>query len=205
MPEAPARILAVTHDEYPDGTSGTPEPVVGAGRGEESRVHDEAEFAEYARDSWGALVRAAVFLGCSLSEAEDLAQTTLVRCYTSWDRVSGADNREAYVYRMLRNCLRDSRRRRWWGERPSDRVPETLAPDHTAAIDTADAVHRALAGLSQVSREVVVLRYFVQLTEQQTADVLDIPTGTVKSRLSRALARLAADHHLADLSEGTSS
>ena len=168
-------------------------------------MDDEAEFAEYARESWGTLVRAAVFLGCTVPEAEDLAQTTLVRCYTSWDRVATADNREAYVYRMLRNCLRDSKRRRWWAERPTERIPDSASPDRTAHVDTADAVHRAMEGLSRINREVVVLRYFVQLTEQQTADVLDIPTGTVKSRLSRALAQLAADHHLADLSEGTTS
>lgn len=167
-------------------------------------MDDEAEFAEYVRDSWGTLVRAAVFLGCSMSEAEDLAQTTLVRCYTAWDKVSGADNREAYVYRMLRNCLRDSRRRRWWGERPTEHLPDSASPDRTHQVDTADAVHRALDRLSRVNREVVVLRYFVQLTEQQTAEVLDVPTGTVKSRLSRALAQLAADHHLADLTEGRS-
>ncbi len=168
-------------------------------------MDDEAEFAAYARDNWGTLVRAAVFLGCSVSEAEDLAQTTLVRCYTSWDRVANADNREAYVYRMLRNCLRDSKRRRWWGERPTEHVPDTVSPDRTAHVDTADAVHRALDGLSRINREVVVLRYFVQLTEQQTADVLEVPAGTVKSRLSRALAQLAADHHLGDLPEGTTS
>lgn len=168
-------------------------------------MDDEAEFAEYARDNWGTLVRAAVFLGCSVPEAEDLAQTTLVRCYTAWDRVSTADNREAYVFRMLRNCLRDSKRRRWWGERPTERVPDTPSADGTIHVDTADAVQRALGGLSRINREVVVLRYFVQLTEQQTADVLDVPTGTVKSRLSRALAQLAGDHHLADLTEGTTS
>jgi len=168
-------------------------------------LDDEAEFAEYARDNWGTLVRAAVFLGCTMSEAEDLAQTTLVRCYTAWEKVASADNREAYVYRMLRNCLRDSKRRRWWGERPTERLPDSASPDRTHHVDTADAVHRALDGLSRINREVVVLRYFVQLTEQQTADVLDVPTGTVKSRLSRALAQLAADHHLADLTEGTTS
>ena len=172
---------------------------------ERGAVDDEAEFAEWARDNWGTLVRAAVFLGCTLPEAEDLAQTTLVRCYTAWERVSNADNREAYVYRMLRNCLRDSKRRRWWAERPTERIPDSASPDRTTHVDTADAVHRAMEGLSRINREVLVLRYFVQLTEQQTADVLDVPTGTVKSRLSRALAQLAADNHLADLTEGSTS
>ena len=81
----------------------------------------------------------------------------------------------------------------------------TPPPDRTTHVDTADAVHRAMEGLSRINREVLVLRYFVQLTEQQTADVLDVPAGTVKSRLSRALAQLAADNHLADLTEGSTS
>ncbi|MDO9455351.1 SigE family RNA polymerase sigma factor [Nocardioides sp.] len=163
--------------------------------------HD-ADYAAYVRESWSTLVRSAVFLGCSLHEAEDLAQTTLVRCYTAWPTVAAADNRAAYVYRMLLNCLRDSKRRRWWGERPSERLPESRTSatrDVTADVDTADAVHRALAGLTKINRDVVVLRYFTGLSEQQTAEVLDIPTGTVKSRLSRSLAQLAADDHLAEL------
>jgi len=163
----------------------------------------ESDFADYAREAWGSLVRSAVFLGCSLHEAEDLAQTTLVRCYTAWPQVARADNRAAYVYRMLLNCLRDSKRRRWWGERATERLPESVGEDATTSVDTADAVHRALAGLSKPNRDVVVLRYFAGLTELQTAEALDIPAGTVKSRLSRSLAQLAANDHLAELSGGS--
>ena len=162
-------------------------------------MEHDTEFADYARGAWGSLVRSAVFLGCTLHEAEDLAQTTLVRCYTAWPKVTGADDRTAYVYRILLNCLRDSRRRRWWGERPTEHLPEHAAPDAAAAVDTADAVHRALGGLSKPNRDVVVLRYFAGLSEQQTADALGVPPGTVKSRLSRSLAQLAADDHLTDL------
>lgn len=158
----------------------------------------EADYAAYVRESWSTLVRSAVFLGCSVHEAEDLAQTTLVRCYTAWPAVAAADNRAAYVYRMLLNCLRDSKRRRWWGERPSERLPEDrrTSRDDMADVDTADAVHRALAGLSKINRDVVVLRYFTGLSEQQTAEVLGVPAGTVKSRLSRSLAQLASDEHV---------
>lgn len=159
----------------------------------------EDDFADYAREAWGSLVRSAVFLGCGLHEAEDLAQTTLVRCYTAWPSVVAADNRAAYVYRMLLNCLRDSKRRRWWGERPTERLPqERSGPDAITGVDTTDAVHRALAGLGKPQRDVVVLRYFAGLSEAETAEALGVPAGTVKSRLSRALAALAGDDHLAD-------
>ena len=160
------------------------------------------EYAEYVASHWRDLVRAAVFLGAAPHEAEDLAQTTLVRCYAKWDRVSGAANRDAYVYRMLLNCLRDARRSRWWRSRV-DREPDEAVADDTEAVAVADAVHRALASLTKANRDVVVLRYFVQLTEAQTAEVLGIAPGTVKSRLSRALARLAASNHLVDLSGGS--
>lgn len=170
---------------------------------------NEAAYADYVEQSWPTLVRAAVFLGARPHEAEDLAQTTLVRCYTGWDRVNSADNRDAYVYRMLLNCLRDVRRTRWWKDRQYE-IPDAPGRDTSGAgtdaaerIAVADAVHRALAALSKPNRDVVVLRYFVQLTEKQTAAALGIPPGTVKSRLSRALAHLAANDHLLDLSGGT--
>lgn len=172
-------------------------------RQEESVEHDR-DFSDYATARWGTLVRSAVFLGCSVDDAHDLVQTTLLRCYTSWAKVKRAENPDAYVYRMLLNCHRDSRRRRWWGERPTETVP-----DHPSGVEMAetiavtDAVHRALASLSKVNREVVVLRYYAHLSEQQTAEILGIAPGTVKSRLSRAPTQLAASAHLSDFAEGT--
>lgn len=160
----------------------------------------EANYAEFVRTHWRDLVRAAVFLGASPHEAEDLAQQTLVRCYSHWQRVTDATNRDAYVYRMLLNQLRDARRSRWWRSRV-DAEPDGRVDDASDRVVIADAVHRALGGLSKPHREVVVLRYFVQLTEAQTATALGISVGTVKSRLSRSLARLAASHHLTELSE----
>ncbi|HWJ82350.1 MAG TPA: sigma-70 family RNA polymerase sigma factor [Nocardioides sp.] len=169
-------------------------------------TENEAAYAEYVEQAWGQLVRAAVFLGAQPHEAEDLAQTTLVRCYTGWDRVRTAENRDAYVYRMLLNCLRDTRRTRWWKSR-ADADPETVAAtvaedvvDAAEAVAMADAVHRALDCLTKPNRDVVVLRYFVQLSEAQTAEALGIPAGTVKSRLSRSLAQLAANDHLLSIS-----
>ena len=169
----------------------------------------EAVYADYVEQSWPTLVRAAIFLGARPHEAEDLAQTTLVRCYTGWERVNSADNREAYVYRMLLNCLRDTRRTRWWKDRQYDdprsleRSDRPVGGDAAERVAVADAVQRALGTLTKPNRDVVVLRYFVQLTEKQTAEALGIPPGTVKSRLSRALAHLASNDHLLDLSGGT--
>ncbi|GAA4699446.1 SigE family RNA polymerase sigma factor [Nocardioides conyzicola] len=164
--------------------------------------HD-GDFSAYASARWPTLVRSAVFLGCNLDEAHDLVQTTLLRCYTGWRRVEKATDRDAYVYRILLNCHRDSRRRRWWGERPTAALPDAGSDDPTRQVDMSDAVNRALGDLSKVNREVVVLRYYAHLSERQTAEVLGIAPGTVKSRLSRALNQLATNSHLSDLAEGT--
>ena len=92
-----------------------------------------------------------------------------------------------------------------WTAHPADVLPLWVAEmDVMLAPAVADAVHRALGCLTKPNRDVVVLRYFVQLTERQTADVLGVPTGTVKSRLSRSLALLAANDHILDLSGGAS-
>lgn len=100
------------------------------------------EFAEHVSARWAPLVRSAILLGASPHEAEDLVQTTLMRCYGSWSTVRGADNGDAYVYRSLVNAFTTSRRRRWWGERPSSAMPEA-AVDETARVDAQDAVERA--------------------------------------------------------------
>lgn len=163
----------------------------------------DADFSAFVAARWGDLVRSGVFLGCRPEDARDLAQTTLLKCYMKWDAIAAAEDRDAYTYRMLVNCLRDSRRRRWWQEHPTDTVPEEPSlTDQEQEWDVQNAVSQALNSLPEQQRQVVVLRYFSGLSERQTADVLNVPSGTVKSRLSRALARLAQDEHLTDLAAG---
>jgi RNA polymerase sigma-70 factor (sigma-E family) len=164
----------------------------------------DEEFAEYASMRWTALVRASVLLGCSPADAEDLAQTALLRCYQAWDKVVRAHDRDAYVYTVLVNCLRDSRRRRWHGETPTESMPEPAEQDRTGDVDVVDAVDRALAQLGDDARAAVVLRYYGHLTDEQTADALGVPLGTVKSRIARALERLSADPALSEATRGRS-
>lgn len=157
------------------------------------------EFSEFVAARWSRLVRAAVLLGCSPSEAEDVVQTALVRCLVHWRKVQRADDRDAYVHRVLVNTFTSSRRRRWSGERAVAHIPERPSPDLTAVVDTADVVLRSLDRLNRDQRTVVVLRYYAHLSEQQTAAALGVAAGTVKSRLSRGLKVLAEDPHLAEL------
>lgn len=152
------------------------------------------DFSEYVAARRPTLVRTAVLLGCPQPDAEDVVQTTLLRCFRSWRRVVRADQPEAYVYRVLVNVLQDTRARRWNGELPTEALPERPADDVDLA--TGLAVRRALAAMSAEHRAVLVLRYYADLSERATADVLGVPPGTVKSRTARALAALAADQNV---------
>jgi RNA polymerase sigma-70 factor (sigma-E family) len=162
-------------------------------------VGADEDFSDYVAARWGSLVRAAVLLGCSAVEAEDLVQGTLERCLLKWDKVRVAEDRNAYVHRVLINQFISSRRRRWTGERPAAVLPELAGSDQTEAVDDSDAVMRALDRLGREQRTAVVLRYYAHLTEQQMASVLGVAAGTVKSRLARALKTLAEDPNLAEL------
>ncbi|WP_067437116.1 SigE family RNA polymerase sigma factor [Nocardioides jensenii] len=163
----------------------------------------QEEFSEYVGSRWPRLVRSAVLLGCPAHEAEDVVQTALTRCLVHWSKVRRADDRDAYVHRVLVNTFTSARRRRWTGERPVEDLPELGGADETVAVDVADAVQRSLDRLSQDQRIAVVLRYYAHLDEQQMATVLGVAPGTVKSRLSRALKVLADDPDLSEL-RGTS-
>ncbi len=187
------------------GTGSRSHLVGGGETGRGGRLGHDQEYAVFVTARWARFVKAAVLLGNTPAEAEDLAQTALVRCYVAWSKVQDADDRDAYAYRILLNCHRDSRRRRWWGERPTSSLPEVVSPDPTVAAAVAVDVERALGRLSTPAREVVVLRYFAHLSQAETAVALGVPAGTVKSRLSRALHELAQDPAISDHAEGRTS
>ena len=169
--------------------------------GDERHGSPDDEYTAYVAARWSTLIRSARLLGCSAHEAEDLVQAALVKCYVSWSRVAAADDPDGYVYRVLLNTRRSMLRKvssaqllsKWQQPEPRDGSSDYDAVDLTASVE------RALGSLAPKARQVVVLRYFADLSEKQTADVLRLPPGTVKSRLSRALTQLAKDPHLADL------
>jgi len=165
-------------------------------------VAEAEEFADFVSRRWARFVKAAVLLGNAVPEAEDLAQTAFVKCFVAWPRVRDAQDRDGYAYWILLNCHRDAHRRRWWGERPTDVVPDAATPDPSDGADVSLDVERALGRLSTPHREVVVLRYFAHLSEQDMVRALGVAPGTVKSRLARALRELAGDPTLQDLADG---
>lgn len=83
------------------------------------------DFGEFVGARWSRLIRSAVLLGCSPAEAEDVVQATLVRCLVHWRKVERADDRDAYVHRVLVNTFISSRRRLWTREQATSVIPET--------------------------------------------------------------------------------
>ncbi len=83
-------------------------------------------------------------------------------------------------------------RRRWTGERPTAELPEHAGPHEYEPVDDRDRLRRALAELPARQRAMVVLRFYEDLSEAETAEALGVSVGTVKSTTSRALARLRA-------------
>ena len=139
-----------------------------------------------------ALQRTALLLTGDPHSAQDLVQTTLAKLYLAWDRVGQLDHRDAYVRRMLVNEARSAWRRPWRRrELATDQVPDgdVVATEYDGSHD---AVWAFVATLPPRQRAVIVLRYYEDLTEAQTADLLGISVGTVKSQASRALASLRA-------------
>lgn len=148
------------------------------------------EFEAYAAARWPALYRTALLLTGNAAEAEDLAQTTLVKVYAAWGKVSRADSPDAYVRRMLVNELTSDRRR---GARRASLAPVPPAgSDVLHADDPAqrlDLWNQVLA-LPSRQRAVLVLRFYEDLTETETAHVLGVSLGTVKSQAHAALRTL---------------
>jgi RNA polymerase sigma-70 factor (sigma-E family) len=154
-------------------------------------VRDEAGFRTFVEANGGTLLHAARLLTGDHHRGEDLVQTALTKVYLKWGKI---DAPLAYARRALINAHIDQSRRKWWGERPTEILPEPPSPPgEVAASDTRDELRRMLATLSPRERSVVVMRYYCDLSEQDTAATLGIPVGTVKSSCARALARMRVE------------
>jgi RNA polymerase sigma-70 factor (sigma-E family) len=162
-------------------------------------MREHEEFDEFVRGSGHRLFQLATLLTSGdRSEADDLVSESLARLYVAWSRVR-SDDAFSYARRMVVNLHTDWwRRKRRRPEFPAVRLPETSVGDHDGDVARRDSVARALRELTRRERGVVVLRYFVDLTEQETARELGISVGTVKSTNARALAKLRVSPELVD-------
>ncbi|MFC5835273.1 SigE family RNA polymerase sigma factor [Nonomuraea insulae] len=145
-------------------------------------------FREFVLARQQALMRTAYLLTGDAHLAEDLLQSVLIKVVGQWDKLARGGNPEAYTRKALVNQY-ISWRRRPSREVPSAEVPERgVSPDDTA-LDRI-VLRQALAKLTTKQRAVIVLRFWEDLTEAQTADVLGCSLGNVKSQVHRSLARL---------------
>lgn len=150
----------------------------------------DSQFEAFVASRYGSLVRAARLVAPDPSQAEDLVQSALIRTYTKWSSLRDPVAAQAYTHTTLVRLALRGRRRRWRGERPTEIVPERASPDEYAITDDADVLRRALATIPAEQRAVLVLRYYLQFSEAETAATLKCKVGTVKSRANRALAGL---------------
>ena len=151
----------------------------------------DAEFSEYMAARQPSLLRTAYLLTGDRHTAEDLVQTALAKLYLSWDKVQRHDSLDGYVRRILVNENNSLWRRAWKKrEAPTSEVPEGAAEPAPGGHD-AD-LWALVQTLPRKQRAAVVLRYYEEMSEAETAAVLGVSVGTVKSQTSRALATLRA-------------
>lgn len=148
------------------------------------------EFAAFVAGVQGGLQRTAWLLTGSWEEAEDLVASSLAKVWRHWDRVSVANNRDAYARRVLMNVFLSSRRRLWRLERPHAAPEPPAADDPSDSVAMRATIEAALVQLSARQRAAVVLRFFDDMSEAQVADVMGCRVGTVKSTTAKAVARL---------------
>jgi RNA polymerase sigma-70 factor (sigma-E family) len=162
------------------------------------RAQLDEEFRDFMHGRWPAMVRLAYALTGDQGHAEDVAQTAFARAYASWPKVMRAGNPEAYVRRIVINENLNRFRKRRVAERLTDLPPESRTADAIREYDERSALIAALQRLGPKQRAVVVLRYWIGLTEAEAATTLNCSVGTVKSQASRALASLRQSAELVD-------
>jgi RNA polymerase sigma-70 factor (sigma-E family) len=150
----------------------------------------DEEFREFVAARSPALLRTAYLLAGDWASAEDLLQIALTKTYLAWRRLGCIEAVEPYARRVLVTSATSWWRRRWHGERPAAVLPDTIAADRLEAVVEHDALWRQVVTLPARQRAVLVLRFYEDLSEAETAGLLGVSVGTVKSQCARALQTL---------------
>ena len=165
-------------------------------QGQGPRDQGNPDFREYVTERRRSLLRTAYLLTGNRADAEDLVQAALAKTYLAWDRIEDRRALDGYVRRAMVNTHISWWRRRRLEEYPTDEIPDQVVADHSGTSDLQDTLRRAVDRLPQRMRAAVMLRYFEDMTEAEVADVLGVSLGTVKSTVSRAVAKLRIDAEL---------
>jgi RNA polymerase sigma-70 factor (sigma-E family) len=146
-------------------------------------------FAAFVRNRSASLARTALLLTADPHLAEDLVQTALAKVAARWTRIASAGDPTPYVRNVMLRTVISWRRRRSFGEVPVATMPD--ASDAASTVNDADELlRRALGELPPRQRAVLVLRFYEDLSEADTAAALGCSVGTVKSKTAKGLARL---------------
>jgi RNA polymerase sigma-70 factor (sigma-E family) len=154
---------------------------------------DPQAFADFVAARSGALHRAAYLMVGDPQLAQDLLQEALTKTYVAWPRLHDSGNHakvEAYVRKAITTTAIGWFRKRSWGERATETVPDPGSVGHADAADERAWLWQALQELPVRQRAAIVLRYYEDLTEAQTADAMGCAVGTVKSQVSAGLQKL---------------
>jgi RNA polymerase sigma-70 factor (sigma-E family) len=149
------------------------------------------EFTEFVHGRSPALHRAAYLMVGEVSLAQDLVQEALVKTYAAWPRLRHKGNAEAYCRKAITTtAITWFRRKGWQNERPEGVLPERPTTGHEDGAVQSEWLWSCLQRLPVRQRAAIVLRYYEDLTEAQTAEAMGCAVGTVKSQVSAGLTKL---------------
>lgn len=152
---------------------------------------DVADFGEFVTARSPALHRAAYLMVGEVSLAQDLVQESLVKTYVAWPRLRDKGNAEAYCRKAITTtAITWFRRKSWSHERPTGSPPEIGGAGHDDAVAQSQWLWDGLQQLPVRQRVAIVLRYYEDLTEAQTAEAMGCAVGTVKSQVSAGIRKL---------------
>jgi RNA polymerase sigma-70 factor (sigma-E family) len=200
-----ARLQGVVIRNYPPAgyrcpVSGGGDHLIAAPRARVPRARqgtrDDPGFSDYVTARSGSLLRTAYLLTGNAADAEDLLQAALAKTYLAWDRIEDRGALDGYVRRAMVNTHISWWRHRRVEEYPTDDIPDQAVADHAVLSELQDTLRRAIDRLPQRMRTAVVLRYYEDMTEAEVAAALGVSLGTVKSTISRAVAKLRIDAEL---------
>jgi RNA polymerase sigma-70 factor (sigma-E family) len=155
------------------------------------RQADEDAFSDFVRAQHVRLFRTVYLLTGDYHRAEDVVQATFMRLYQRWGRISTMRDPGAYARKVAVNQVWSWRRRRSSGEVPAFKLVDIALPGPADDVSDHDAVWSAVLTLPARQRAVIVLRFYEDLTEAQTAEALGMAVGTVKSHCHAGCHRLA--------------
>ena len=150
---------------------------------------DEAAYLDYVTARMESLRRVAYLLCRDWHTADDLVSITIGKLYRHWPRVADEPRLDGYVRKILLRAWLDEKRRPWRREEPTDELPDVASVTEYEVVDRAQ-LNDLLDGMPPRRRAAVVLRFYCDLSVEETAEILGCTTGTVKSQTARGLGTL---------------